>query len=93
MKLLEGIIYTKEMEKLTAALETMGVVVHNVVYDGRRTVHLGMVEGIACVYSVLNRVKIRTVIGDERLGTMLETLRSFGNCKFVIIPEGQFCLA
>ena len=93
MKLLEGIIYTKDMEKLTAALEAMGVVVHKVVYDGRRTVHYGMDEGIARVYNLLNRVKIRTVIGDERLGTMLETLRSFGNCKFVIIPEEQICPA
>lgn len=93
MKLIEGIIYTRDLGRLAAALEAMGLIVHEIVYDGRRTKRYGIVEGIACVYNLLNRVKIRTVIGDERVGMMMETLRSFGNCEFVIIPEEQFCPA
>jgi nitrogen regulatory protein PII len=92
MKRVEGIIYTRDMGKLAAVLESMGLIVHEIVYDGRRTVSDGISEGIACIYDLLNRVKIRTVISDERVGTMMETLRSFGNCEFVIIPEEQFCL-
>jgi nitrogen regulatory protein PII len=93
MKLLEGIIYTRDMNKLVAALESMGLIVHEIMYDRRRTVSDGILEGIACVYNLLNRVKIRTVISDELVATMMETLRSFGNCEFVIIPKGHICPA
>lgn len=93
MKLVVGIIYTRDMLKLGDALEAMGLIVHGIAYEGRRTVHYRVFEGVACVYRLLNRVKIRTVISDELVGTLMETLHSFGNCKFIIIPEEQICLA
>lgn len=93
MKMVEGIIYTRDMKKLIATLEAMGLIVHEIVYDGRRTVRYRVLEGIACVCNLLNRVKIRTVISDGLVGTMMENLRSFGNCDFVIISEEHFCLA
>jgi nitrogen regulatory protein PII len=93
MKLVVGIIYTRDMLKLGDALEAMGLIVHEIAYDGRRAVHCRVFEGVACVYRLLNRVKIRTVISDELVGMLMETLHSFGNCKFVIIPEEQSCPA
>ena len=90
MKLVVGIIYTRDMLKLGDALEAMGLIVHEI-YDGRRTVQYRVFEGVAYMYRLLNRVKIRTVISDELVGTLMETLHSFGNCKFVIIPEWQVC--
>jgi nitrogen regulatory protein PII len=93
MKLVVGIIYTRDMLKLGDALEAMGLIVHEFSYDGRRSAHCRVFEGVACVYRLLNRVKIRTVISDELVGTLMETLRGFGNCKYVIIPEEQICFA
>jgi len=93
MKMVEGIIYTRDMKKLAAVLEAMGLIVQEIVYDSSRTARYGIFKGIAYVYSLLNSVKIRTVIGDEQVGTLMETLHSFGNCKFVIFPEEQICLA
>ena len=93
MKLLVGIIYTRDMLKLGDALEAMGLIVHEIAYDGSKTGQQRVFEGVAYLYRLLNRVKIRTVISDELVGTMLETLHSFGNCKFAIIQEGQICLA
>ena len=93
MKLVEGTIDTRDILKLSKALEAMGLIVLEIVYDGRRTMNYGIIEGIACVYNLVNRVKIRTVICDEWVGAMMDTLHSFGNCKFVIIPEERFCPA
>ena len=93
MKLVVGIIYTRDMLKLGDALEAMGLIVHEIACDGCRTVQYRVFEGVACVYRLLNRVKIRTVISDELVGTLMETLHSFGNCKFIIIPEEQICVA
>jgi nitrogen regulatory protein PII len=93
MKLIVGIIYTRDMPKLSDALEAMGLIVHEIAYDGRRAVQYRVFEGVAYICRLLNRVKIRTIISDELVGMMMETLHGFGNCKFVIIPEEQICLA
>jgi nitrogen regulatory protein PII len=93
MKLIVGIIYTKDMLKLGDALEAMGLIVHEIAYKGRRAGHYKVFEGVAHMYRLLNRIKIRTVISDELVGTLMETLHSFGNCKFVITPEEQICFA
>jgi nitrogen regulatory protein PII len=93
MELVKGIIYTRDMQKLTAALEAMGLIVHEIVYDGRRTMRNGVLEGIASVYNLINRVKIRVIISDELVGTIMDNLRSLGNCQFIILPKDQICLA
>jgi nitrogen regulatory protein PII len=93
MKRIVGIIYTKEMPKLCDALGAMGLTVHEITYDGRRAVNLKVIESVAYMYRLLNIVKIRTVISDELVGAMMETLHSFGNCKFNIIPEEHICFA
>jgi len=91
MKKVEGIIYTKDLEKLSKALEAKGFIVQEVVYDGRRAINSGVLKGIAYVYNLINRVKIRIIINDDLLGTLMDTLRSFGNCNFNIFPEDQIC--
>ena len=93
MKLVEGIIYTRDMEKLSKALEAKGLIVQEVMYDGRRAINSGILKGIAYVYNLINRVKIRTVISDDLVGTLMDTLKSFGDCSFVISPEERICLA
>jgi len=93
MKLIVGTIYTRDMLKLADALEAMGLTVHKVAYDGHRAVHCRVFEGVVYICRLLNRVKIRTVISDELVGTMMEVLRDFGNCKLVIVPEVNNCLA
>lgn len=93
MKLLEGTIYTRDLEKLAKALEEKGLTVHESVYDGRKIVNSAIHEGIANIYNLLNRVKIRTIISDDLLGTLMDTLCSFGDCKFDVISEEQICLA
>jgi nitrogen regulatory protein PII len=90
--MVEGIIYTNDNKNLTAALEAMGLIVREIIYEGPRTVRYRVSEGVACVYNLLNGVKIRIVISDELIGTIMENLRSFGNCDFVIISEEHFCL-
>ena len=93
MKLVEGTVFTKDMEKVVLALESTGLVVHEVNYDGRKMANFRLNKGIACLYNLFNRVKIRTVVNDELVGTLLETLRSFGECRFSIFNEGQICWA
>jgi nitrogen regulatory protein PII len=93
MKLIEGIIYTRDIEKLAAALEAGGLIVKEVIYDGRRAINSGTLNGIAYVYNLINRVKVRTIINDDLVGKLMDTMCSFGDCKFVIIPEERFCLA
>jgi len=93
MKLVEGIIYTRDKKKLAAALEAGGLIVKEVIYDGRRAINSGTLNGIAYVYDLINRVKIRTVINDDLVGMLMDTLRSCGDCKFIIIPEERFCPA
>ena len=93
MKLVEGIIYTRDMAKLSKALESKGLIVHEVVYDGRRTINSGILKGIAYIYNLINRVKIRIVINDDLVGTLMDTLHSFGDCRFDIFPEEQICFA
>ena len=92
MKNVEGIIYTRDLEKLSKALEANGFIVQEVMYDGRRAINSGVLKGIAYVYNLINRVKIRIVINDDLIGTLMDTLRSFGNCSFNIFPEEQNCL-
>lgn len=93
MKKVEGIIYTRDLEKLSQALEAAGFIVQEVMYDGRRAINSGVLKGIAYVYNLINRVKIRIVINDDLVGTLMDTLRSFGSCSFNIFPEEQICLA
>ena len=93
MKLVEGIIYTRDMKKLADALEAGGLIVKEVMYDGRRAINSGALSGIAYVYDLINRVKIRTVVNDDLVGALMEALRGFGDCSFVIIPEERFCPA
>jgi nitrogen regulatory protein PII len=91
MKKVEGMIYTRDLEKLSKALEANGFIVQEVFYDGRRAINSGVFKGIAYIYNLINRVKIRIVINDDLVGTLMETLRSFGECRFDIFPEEQFC--
>jgi nitrogen regulatory protein PII len=91
MKQVEGIIFTRDLEKLSKALEAQGFVVQEVMYDGRRAINSGILKGIAYVYNLINRVKIRIVINDDLVGTLMETLRSFGECRFDIFPEERIC--
>ncbi len=93
MKLVEGIIYTRDMGIMSKALEAQGLIVQEVIYDGRRAINSGILKGIAYVYNLINRVKIRIVINDDLVGTLMDTLRCFGECRFVIFPEEQMCLA
>ena len=93
MKKVEGIIYTRDLEKLSKALEANGFIVQEVIYDGRRAINSGVLKGIAYVYNLINRVKIRIVINDDLVGTLMDTLRSFGNCSFNIFPEERIRLA
>ena len=93
MKLVEGIIYTRDMAKLSKALEAKGLIVQEVVYDGRRAVNSGIRKGITYIYNLIYRVKIRTVINNELVGILMDTLRSFGDCSFVIFPEERICFA
>ena len=93
MKKVEGIIYTRDLEKLSKALEAKGLIVQEVIYDGRRVINSRVLKGVACIYNLINRVKIRTVINDDLIGTIMETLKGFGSCEFVITPEERFCLA
>ena len=92
MKKVEGIIYTRDLEKLSKALEAQGFIVQEVFYDGRRAINSGVFKGIAYVYNLINRVKIRIVINDDLVGTLMDTLRSFGNCTLNIFPEERLCL-
>jgi len=92
MKKVEGIIYTRDLEKLSKALEANGFIVQEVFYDGRRAINTGVLKGIAYVYNLINRVKIRIVINDDLVGTLMDTLRSFGECRFDIFPEELLCL-
>jgi nitrogen regulatory protein PII len=91
MKQVEGIIFTRDLKKLSKALEAQGFVVQEVMYDGRRAINSGILKGIAYVYNLINRVKIRIVINDDMIGELMETLRSFGECSFNIFPEEQIC--
>jgi nitrogen regulatory protein PII len=91
MKMVEAVIYTRDMEQLSKALETNGLIVQEVFYDGRRAINSGIRKGIAYLYNLLNRVKVRIVINDDLVGTLMDTLRGFGDCKFVIIPEERIC--
>jgi nitrogen regulatory protein PII len=92
MKKVEGIIYTRDLEKLSKVLEANGFIVQEVFYDGRRAINTGVLKGIAYVYNLINRVKIRIVINDDLIGTLMDTLRSFGECRFDIFPEERLCL-
>jgi nitrogen regulatory protein PII len=87
MKFITGIIYTRDLQKVAEALKAMGLIVHQITSGGRGTLHHGVTDGLAIVHHVFNRVKIRTMIRDELVGTMLDALHSFGNCRFVITPE------
>lgn len=91
MKQVEGIVYTRDLERLSKALESKGFIVQEVIYDGRRALNSGLLKGIAYIYNLINRVKIRIVINDDLLGTLMETLRSFGDCNFDIFPEERIC--
>jgi nitrogen regulatory protein PII len=92
MKQVLGIVYTRDLDKLSKALEAQGFTVQEVIYDGRRAINSGILKGIAYVYNLINRVKIRFVISDDLVGELMETLRSFGNCSFEISPEERICL-
>jgi len=83
MKLLEGVIFTRDMEKLAKALEAKGLIVHEIVYDGCRKANTGISKGVVCLYNLVNRVKIRIVISDDLVSMLTDTLRSFGDCSLV----------
>ena len=93
MKQVEGIVYTRDVENLSKALEAHGFIVQEVVYDGRRAINSGIHKGIAYIYNLINRVKIRIVINDNLVGILMETLRSFGDCSFEILPGERICFA
>jgi nitrogen regulatory protein PII len=92
MQQVEGIIYTKDLEKLSKALAEKGLIVQEVIYDGRMAKNSGILKGIAYIYNLINRVKIRIVINDDLVGMLMDTLRSFGDCRLVIYPEERMCL-
>jgi nitrogen regulatory protein PII len=91
MKMVQGIIYTRDLEKMSKALEAKGFIVQEVMYDGRKAINSGALKGIAYIYNLINRVKIRIVINDDLLGTFMDTLHSFGDCRFDISPEERIC--
>ena len=91
MKQVEGIIYTKDLERLSKALEERGLIVQEVVYDGRMAINSGILKGIAYIYNLINRVKIRIVINDELVATLMDTLRGFGDCRLAVFPEDRIC--
>jgi len=92
MQQVEGIIYTNDMEKLSKALEAKGIIVQKVIYDGRKIMNSGILKGIAYIYNLINRVKIRIVINDDLVGTLMDTLRCFGDCKLVVFQQEPVCI-
>ena len=91
MQQVEGIIYTKDLEKLSKALEGKGLIVQEVIYDGRMAKNSGIIKGIVYIYNLINRVKIRIVISDDLVGMLKDTLYSIGDCKLVVLPEDRIC--
>ena len=87
MKQVEGIIYTKDLEQLSKALQERGLVVQEVVYDGRMAINTGILKGIAYIYNLINRVKIRIVINDELVAVLMDTLRPFGDCRLAVLQK------
>jgi nitrogen regulatory protein PII len=93
MKLVQGIIFTRDLENLSKALEAKGFIVKEVIHESRKAINSRVINGIAHVYNLINRVKIRIVINDDLVGELMDTLHSFGNCSFNISPEERICLA
>lgn len=93
MKQVDGIIITKDMEKLSQALEAKGFIVYQVIYNGSRAINSGILKGVAYIYSQINRVMIKIVIDDNLVDTLMDTLRSFGECSLDISPEVRVSLA
>ena len=58
MKQVEGIIFTRDLEKLSKALEAKEHIVQEGIYDSRRAKKSGIFKGIAYVYNLIDRVKI-----------------------------------
>ncbi|MGD0586177.1 MAG: P-II family nitrogen regulator [Oryzomonas sp.] len=93
MKQVDGIINTKDMERLSKALEAKGFIVYEVMYNGSRAINSGILKGVAYIYNQFNRVKIKIVIDDNLVGTLMDTLCSIGECSFDISPEVRVSLA
>jgi nitrogen regulatory protein PII len=93
MKQVDGIIITKDMERLSQALEAKGFIVCEVMYNGSRAINSGILKGVAYIYSQISRVMIKIVIDDNLVDTLSDTLCSFGKCSLEISPEVRVSLA
>jgi len=93
MKQVDGIICTSDLENLSKALKEKGFIVHEVIYDGRRAINCRISKGVVYVYNQVNKVKIKIVIEDDLVDTLMDTICSFGNCSLDISPEVRICLA
>jgi nitrogen regulatory protein PII len=93
MKQVDGIIFTKDMERLSQALEAKGFIVYEVMYNGSRAINSGILKGVAYIYSQISRVMIKIVIDDNLVGTLTDTLRGIGECSLDISTEVRVSLA
>jgi nitrogen regulatory protein PII len=93
MKQVDGIIITNDMERLSQALEAKGFIVYQVMYNGSRAINSGIIKGAAYIYNQINKVMIKIVIDDNLVGTLTDTLCSFGDCSLDISPEVRISLA
>ena len=93
MQQVDGIIITKDMERLSQALEAKGFIVYQVMYNGSRAINSGILKGVAYIYNQINRVMIKIVIDDNLVGTLMDTLRGIGECSLDISPEVRVSLA
>jgi len=93
MKQVDGIICTNDLENLSKALNEKGFIVHEVIYDGRMAINCRISKGVVYVYNQVDKVKIKIVIEDDLVDTLMDTLCSFGNCSLDISPEVRICLA
>ncbi len=93
MKQVDGIIITKDMERLSQALEAKGFIVYEVMYNGSRAINSGIFKGVAYIYSQISRVMIKIVIDDNLVGTLTDILRGIGECSLDISPEVRVSLA
>jgi nitrogen regulatory protein PII len=94
MKQVDGIIFTKDMERLSQALEAKGFIVYQLMYNGSRAINSGILKGVAYIYSqIMSRVMIKIVIDDNLVGTLTDTLRGIGECSLDISTEVRVSLA
>ncbi|MCM0084245.1 hypothetical protein L4X63_21920 [Geomonas sp. Red32] len=97
MKLMKGIVYTREIGRVALALQGAGLVVNESGSDrqpvrvtgptGARTPfpEAESGPGTAWLNLLLNRVRITTLVSDEMIGAVMESVRVIGECKFSVL--------